>query len=118
MANEIQTSSNLTFSKNSSPSVNWSASASVTVTGNYYVSGVISVGTGDETIALGDIGTVGWVCLKNLDATNFITAGADGSSYPIKLKAGEDCKLRWNGAAVHVKADTGACKAAYVIVED
>ena len=118
MANEISTSTNFSFQKNSNPPVNWTASKSITVAGSYFVSGIQNVGTGDETVALGDVGTVGHVLLKNLDGTNFILAGSDGSVYPIKLKAGEEMKTRWNGAAVHLKADTAACKVSYLIVED
>ena len=118
MANEISTSTNFTFQKNGNPPQAWTANGTITVSGNYFVSGVQNIGTTDETVSLGDIGTVGWVLLKNLDGTNYVTAGSDGSVYPIKLKAGEEIKTRWNGAAVHLKANTAACNVAYLIVED
>jgi hypothetical protein len=117
MANEISIGQSLQVLKNGA-TIQKSASASITLTGNYFMSGVQNVGTTDETIALGDIGTVGVVYFKNLDSTNFVTFGADGTNYHIKLKAGESALLRWNGAAVHAKADTAACKVEYVIVED
>lgn len=117
MANEINTSTNLTFSKNGSPPVQWSTSGNVTVAGSYYSNGIVSIGTADESLPLADVGTIGFVCIKNLDATNFVLIGADGTNYPLKLLPGEECKTRWNGAAVHAKADTAACKVAYLIVE-
>lgn len=70
----------------------------------------ISVGTSDETVALGDIGTIGEIIILNLNATNFITCGPDGSSYPIKIKPGSYASVCWNAAAIHLKADTGACR--------
>lgn len=117
MANEFTASVTGSFNKNSATDI-FSASNSVTISGSYFNSGIQLVGTVDEVIALIDIGTVGWVFFKNLDSTNFVTAGSDGSVYPIKLKAGEACLLRWNGAAVHVKADTAAVKLQYKLFED
>ena len=117
MANEIQTSTTFTFSKNGSPPQNWSVSGSINVTGNYFVTGIQSIGLVDETIALGDIATIGYVLLKNLDATHFVSFGVDGSTYPNRLLAGEECKVRLNGAAIHLIADTAACKVSYLIVE-
>ena len=117
MASELSVGIQFTFAKDGA-GVTKSAAFQVTISGSYHVSGVQNVGTSDETIALGDIATNGWCYFKNLDSTNFVTLGADGSSYPIKLKAGEAAVLRWNGAAVHVKADTASCKVEYGIIDN
>ena len=37
--------------------------------------GLVSVGTSEENIALGDITTEGWVVMMNLDATNYVEWG-------------------------------------------
>lgn len=109
MAQEIQASGALSFIKGGA---NLSASFSNTyfdAAGSAGVKNVASIGTSDETLALGDVSTIGWVYAKNLDATNFILLSADGTLYNIKLKPGEFFIGRWNGAAIHAKADTAAC---------
>lgn len=79
---------------------------------------VQAIGTSDETLPLGDVSTIGFVMLKNLDPTNFITVGSDGTLYPIKLKPGEPCLVRWNAAAIHAKANTATCNLEYTIISD
>jgi hypothetical protein len=117
MANEFTASVTGSFLKNAASDI-FAASNSVTINGSYFNSGIQLVGTSDEVIALIDIGTVGWVFFKNLDATNYVLAGADGTNYCVKIQAGEACLFRWNGAAVHVKANTASVKLQYKIFED
>lgn len=117
MANEIQYSFTLQFSKGGAADSK-TASANVTVTGNDYVRGTQVVGTTDETISLGDIGTPGWCFLHNLDGTNYVEAGPDGTNYFVKCKAGEYAMFRVGSAAVHVKANTASCSVEYMIIED
>lgn len=116
-ANELNLNTTFTFNKNGS-TLQRSVSVNVTVSGNVTQYGVQTIGTSDETIPLGDIGTIGYVYLKNLDVTNFTTAGTDGSNYQIKLKAGETALFRLNGAALHMKSNTAGCKVEYGIIED
>ncbi len=119
MANEFTTQlSRFSFTKGTS-----SASVSgqllfATVSGAHSIGNFQSIGTGDETLSLGDVATIGYVFLKNTDASNFITIGPDGSSYPIELRAGEFAVMRWNAAAIHAKADTATCILQYMIIED
>lgn len=117
MANELQISLNGSYAKNGATDL-FNAAAQVTVTSNYISSGIASVGTVDETISLGDVSTVGFIFLKNLDDTNFVEIGSDGSSYPLKLKAGEALLTRWNAAAIHAKADTATVNLQYKIYGD
>ncbi len=70
----------------------------------------ISVGTSDETVALADVGTIGKVLILNLNDTHFVSLGSDGTLYPIKIKPGDFFIGQWNAAAIHLKADTGACR--------
>ena len=79
---------------------------------------VASIGTADEVLPLGDISTIGFVFLRNLDATNFITIGSDGTLYPIKLKPNEFFLGRWNAAAIHAKANTAPCNLESLILPD
>lgn len=79
---------------------------------------VQTIGITDEVLNLGDISTIGFVFVKNLDATNAITIGSDGTLYPIKLKPGEANLFRWNAAAIHAKALVAPCKLEYLILPD
>lgn len=93
-----------------------SVGTTVTVAGTKYQTGIQNIGTSDATLDKGDVGTIGFVYLKNLDATNYCDFGADGTNYPLRLNAGEFGYFRWNGA-VHAKAHTAATDVEYVILE-
>lgn len=90
----------------------------VTVSGNKRMSGVASIGTTEETLPLGDIATVGWVVIRNLDSTNFITIGTTTGQLGMKLKAGESCSFRASANNIYLKADTAACNVSYDIFSD
>ena len=85
--------------------------------------GVQAIGTAaHEAIDLGDVGTVGLVMFRNLDATNFVEIGIDdgGAFVPIhKLLKGESAgpfRLA-AGVVLYAKADTAAVKIDRVILE-
>lgn len=118
MSAELQIQLSAKFNKGGSKLEAIFDSAYFDVSGASGIKNVIAVGTSDETLALGDVGTNGWLYMKNLDATNFITAGADGTLYNIKMKAGEPFLGRWNGAAIHVKANTAQCNMEYLLIPD
>lgn len=118
MANELTLGSNASYAKSGIAFIFNSGTFQVTVSGTKSIRNAVSIGTSDETLDLGDIATIGFVILHNTDSTNFITVGPDGISYPIKLKPGEWFQGRWNGAAIHAKADTGACILESCIIED
>ena len=117
MANEITVQTYLTFLKNS-VGISRTYSKTLDVSGSEYISGTASAATGGTSLPLGSVGTIGWVSILNTDATNFVTLGADGTNYPIKCNPGEPMLVRWNGSAVHVKADTLACIVEFAIIED
>jgi hypothetical protein len=71
MAREISISGSLSASKNG-VQVSQSVSAVVDMTGDKMLSNVQAVGTALEAINKGDIGTLGYVLFKNLDATNYV----------------------------------------------
>lgn len=119
MAQEITARATLKFSKNDSLSIAPdTGNVMFDVAGNYSVRNIVSVGTGDETLDLGDVATNGWFFARNLDLTNYVDLGLDGSAYGIRLREGGGfCLLQWNGAAIHAKANTGACKIEYLLIE-
>jgi len=118
MSAELLIAASIAFSKAGAAINKTFPSTYFDVSGSAYIANSIAVGTSDETLALGDVGSIGWVYMRNLDGTNFITSGADGTLYNIKMKAGEPFVGRWNGAAVHVKANTASCNMEYVIIAD
>ena len=86
--------------------------------------GVQAIGTAaHEAIDLGDVGTVGLVMFRNLDATNFVQIGIDdgGAFVPIhELLPGESAgpfRLA-SGVALYAQADTAAVKIDRVILEE
>lgn len=117
MANELSVSAQLAFSKNSA-SLQLGKSGTLDVTGDHFESKVLAIGTTDESIAKGDMSTVGFVMIRNLDDTNFVLAGDDGTNYPVKILAGEFCLFRLNGSTLHLKADTASCDVEVSMVEE
>lgn len=118
MSAELNVAGSIQFSKGGAAVGRIFQSAFFDVSGTSGIQNEISVGITDETLALGDITTIGWVYMKNLDPTNFIIVGSDGTLYPLKLKPGEPMFVRWNAAAIHVKANTAPCNMEYVLISD
>lgn len=117
MANELSLSISFSETKNGVTFAK-TFSKSVTITGDNPIAKVQSIATTDTTVDIGGISTPGYFVAKNLDATNYITLGTDGSNYFDKLKAGEIMVKRWNGSAVHALANTGACLLEYLLLPD
>lgn len=84
----------------------------------------VIVGTTYELFETGDVGTEGFVILRNLDSANFVTVaastGAGATQHPFaKLKAGEPTVLRMDPASTwRWKADTGAVNVQVKLYED
>jgi hypothetical protein len=75
--------------------------------------GMVTVGTSEEDISFGDV-VPGWVAMKNLDDTNFVTFGPKSAGAMValgKLLAGETAIFRLaSGVTLRMIADTAACK--------
>lgn len=72
--------------------------------------GYVTIGTSEETVAFGELGTKGYCVIQNLSATNFIEWGFSTGVYGGKLLAGEVALFRLNATSLFLKADTAACK--------
>lgn len=122
MADELKISGTLSFIKGTAPGdlkiVRTLSSQTFDVSGTSGFQNIISLATTDETLALGDVATIGYCLFHNLDATNYISIGSDGTLYPLKLKAGEWAIARWNAAAIHAKSNSSACNFEYVVIPD
>ena len=117
MSQEIRNTTTFAYNKNGATRGRTGVTTVQDATGNAVVDDVQSIGTSDETLDKGDIGTIGFLYAKNLDALHYIDIGADGSTYPIRLQPGVDCRTPWNSSAVHAKANTAACLLDYVVIE-
>ena len=117
MANELRVTTKVNFSKGGAV-VTRSFSQDVTITGDAFTHGVQSVGTTEEELAQGaDVGTPGYVLIKNLDATNYVEVGSTTGVYDIKLLAGEVALYRHNSGSVFAKSNTASCLVEYIIFE-
>ena len=119
MANEAHITVDLSFAKGSVARVGpgpKSIQAAVAGTRHYY--GVQNVGLVEEVLGKGDVGTIGWCYLRNLDVTNFVKVRpAAGAADFSKLLAGEVFVGRIAAAAPTIIADTAACDVEVFIVE-
>lgn len=82
--------------------------------------GVITVGITEETIALGELSTLGWVLMRNLDSTNYVQWGFATGVYGGRMEAGEPAgPFRLEpGTTLYMKANTAACKVLVYALED
>ena len=81
--------------------------------------GYITVGTSEESTAFPELGTLGWVIMKNLDLTNYVRWGFATGVYGGRLEPGETATFRLNpGSTLFLIANTAACKCLIYGLED
>ena len=118
MASELTVTAAFNYVKNN-VSVNRSHSITVDVTGDAFTYQIQEIGTVEEIVEQGaDVGTPGYILMRNLDATNYIEIGSTTGVYDIKLQAGEVAIYRHNSATIYAKANTGACLLEYFLIEE
>ena len=82
----------------------------------------MSVGTSEEDLSVGDVGTVGWLFLRNLDSSNYVVFGPKSGGAMVafgRLKAGEVAALRVSsGVTLRWQANTAAVKVQVILLED
>lgn len=119
MANEVTITTSLGYSKNSYDIVLAKTGLNVTVSGTKYYSGVQTIGTSEEALSKGDIGTIGFCLFINRDATNYVSLRrATGEGNMIKLKPGEVALFRMEATAPCAIANTAACELEVLMIED
>ena len=85
-----------------------------------YFGGVQIIGTSEEDLAVGDVGTPGFLWLRNLDTTNYIQIGKKVSGAmesSIKLLAGQSAWLPSDNITWRAKANTASCKLEFVMFD-
>ena len=80
------------------------------MSGDQMISNVQIIGTSSESVLLGDVTTIGYVYLRNMDATNFVSISAlatavAGTSF-CKLLAGDACIFKAVSTQLTAIADT------------
>lgn len=81
--------------------------------------GYATIGTTEESETFGELSTLGWVRLKNLDITNYVEWGFSTGVYGGRLEPGEPALFRLNpGTTLYLKANTAACKVRIDALED
>lgn len=78
-----------------------------------FVSGFQTVGTSEETLNLGDVSSLGYVFVKNLDSTNYVQFGATTGVYSIHVRAGEVALWPHDTATVYALANTASVDIAF-----
>ena len=119
MADEITISVSMHASKDGVVASR-SESFTADMTGNTVNHGVQNIGTGGEILEHNELvaeGTAGWVFLKNLDATNFVTIGTHQTDdHTIKLLPGESTLFRADGN-LYAMADTDTLWLEWYVIE-
>lgn len=119
MASEISAAVSLNASKGGA-TVTASGTKTADMAGDQMITNVQAVGTSAEALVVGDVSTIGYVLIKNLDATNYVEIGLDsGVSTQVfgKLLAGDIMLLKASTATMYVKANTASCNIAVTVVE-
>lgn len=120
MANELSMSVSVTYNKNGITDQR-TMQKTADVSGSAMCGGVQTIGTTEEEIAIGDIGTKGFARFLNIDATNYIEIGSyvAGTFYPlVKMEPTDPAWFRLAGVTLYARANTAAAKLEYMIYED
>lgn len=100
--------------------VSGSGSVNATQTNAPALAALQAIGTTTEVIGVGDITALGYLFIKNTDATNFVMIGlATPVTAPdamITLLPGQFCMFPTRLETIYAKADTAACNCQVVAI--
>lgn len=118
MANELTISVSASASKGGASAAFPVVSKQLDMTGDHMAFGTQAIGTSEEALDIpADVGTIGVVCVKNLDATNFVwvyqLTGA--STGRMKLLPGSALLVAPEATTIYAKADTATCNVAWFV---
>jgi hypothetical protein len=118
MANEIKASVSLNVKTALGARLDRSASKSIDMTGESILQTTQLCAASNATLDMTntELGTPGYVFIRNMDSTNFCSIGLT-SSYTIKLKPGEFCLFR-AAADLYAAFDTAAGYLEIIVFED
>lgn len=119
MSNELRVSVSLRFEKSGRSVQKEYSGVQIDVSGDKWTYLVQEIGTSEEAIDVGDIGTAGFIIFKNLDDTNYVTLRpGTGTTDLVKAKSGEPGLFRLAMDGPYAMADTAACDLELLIIED
>ena len=118
MANEISTQISLNIKTALGARLDRSEVKKIDMSGESVLQTTQLVGTSNESLDMtnSELGTPGYVFIKNLDTINYCSIGLT-SSYTIKLKAGEICLFR-AAADLYAAFNTSSGYLEIIVVED
>lgn len=119
MANELQLSAALKFVKGPRKVNKTYGGVMIDITGSDYFVGTQTVGTSAELVNVGDVSSIGYILVKNLDTTNYVSIrnGASGADV-IDIPAGGVALFQFaTGGVLYAIADTAACIVEFTIIE-
>jgi len=119
MATVISLSALLTIVRDGQQILRLNPTDSFTATGQESNQTVQSVGTSAEALVLGEVSTIGYTLVMNLDATNYVEIDNEAgmAGWPQKLLAGDFILLKPQAATIYGKANTAACNVLVAAVE-
>jgi len=116
MSNELNAVASLNFDKNGA-AMEVANQTATDITGTLYADVIRLVPTSSTVITFGNITAVGWFMVQNLDNTNYVDIGFDGTTWPIRLKADQNggntggfVFAQGNSCTVYAKANTASCE--------
>ena len=83
--------------------------------------GSVDIGTSEEDISFGDITTLGWLYMRNLDDTNYVTWGPKSGTMVAcgRMEAGEPACFRMEpGITMTMQANTASCRVYIAALDD
>lgn len=119
MANELTITTTMNYSNAGVIESMTKQNLQVTVTTNRSTRIVMQAEVAGTNLDLGGVSNLGYILIRNMDSTNFVTITNASDTAQLKLKAGEWSLFRLNtGITPKVIADTGACLIEYLLISD
>ena len=118
MANELTLSATMKFTKGERKVSVARSGLQLDVAGTDYIQKTQTIGTSAEALVLGDIGTPGYMFVRNLDSTNFVEIrhGADGADV-VKVRAGGIALFELASSTPYAIADTASVEIEVAMIE-
>lgn len=120
MANEVTVNTTLNATKSGVTVNTGGQSKLVDMDGDQMLTNVQTIGTSAEALVIGDIASLGWIFVRNLDAANFVELALDSAVSTqvfAKLLAGEWALFPAKTGTMYAKADTAECNIQVVAIE-